>query len=416
MPFAHSGAMAVLLALVFGASRHVLADGGTEDEHGFLAPRRLTNNGAGDQNVWWKSCWDPEGSQTSIPWEISNHGNHYGIALECTYSVSWEMSPTVLQLIQANGADPNEFTFKVCWADKIDKNFRWWPWLHTNSADWRFDLAGLGSTLITPQNLAAVWRKGYMNLMPDALDYFARMGQVLDRKIIPKFLVYGWSKGATYNWHIGRWRPDLIQASVLVNGCNGKNYWGKPSGNKKAIADGLAPHLFFSSPMDTFLKCSHDATKKQVQSNRKHSQYIYHEEIPCGHHPTKCASHCPRPLEEIFNHPFWDFVHFSYSHANCEQWNTETECGDALCQWDSELSYCGEKHATSMNPSCEKFCSLEEVPSCGDVDLSNCTSSYAVLPIDQADADGMHSKCEVSGGQCVQAAQQFQCFFQDQCP
>lgn len=414
------------------------ADNGMEGENGLLAPRRLSN---ADQKVWWRSCSKPGATQTNIPFDISAQANHYGVTIKHQYNVRWPMSPEIDQMIRDDGADPLDFYFRVSWAENIDKNFRWWPWLHTNSKDFFNDLAALGSVLVRPTNLATTWRKGFMNVIPDALGYFARMGQVIDRKIIPKFLVFGWSKGATYSWPIGRWRPDLIQGSVLVHGCNSQNtYRGHtPSESEKADRAGLAPHLFFSSPDDEILHCSHKDTKKQVDSNLKvyngQVDYQRHEISPCSHHPTKCASHCPRPLEDLFFNPFWEFTNLTYHFTNCEHWTTETECTSAWCKWDAELSFCGEMHPTYMNPSCATFCDLQEVASCTDISVpwgeidanatlesdtivaleENCTSSYVVLPIDQANADGMHAKCEVVDGLCVEAVLRFQCFFQDRC-
>ena len=117
----------------------------------------------------------------------------------------------------------------------------------------------------------------------------------------------GFSKGATYSWRLPRWRPDVIQAAIMLHGCNnGKNYqWGDPKTKSKAY--GAVPTLFYTSQLDTYAKCTYKETNDQVKDNTKRgTPRQYYVDSPCGHHPEHCFPLCDYGTYYIDR--FWEFV------------------------------------------------------------------------------------------------------------
>lgn len=359
-------------------------------------------------------CLDPSiNPRPPIPaWEDQN-ANPHNVSFYCQFGVTWEKSEYLLGILAKSNADPNNFQFKVCW--DLDKNGekRAFPWLQSTSYDWQWDLSWMGSVVIKPMKLTTYWLDGYAQVIPDALDYYARMGEIAGRKIIPKFMVYGWSKGAIANWPLGRWRSDIVQAVVSVHGCSGEKTYDD-SHDVKAKSEGVSPYLFFSSTNDPILHCSSKDSSRQAKNQKKNQPLTFSYDTPCGHHPESCWPLCD--YNHIYVTPFWSFVQLAYQYQSCVQWTDKATCESVLCVWDTDLSICAESHPTRFTPSCKKFCGLDMVSSCSGLQEELCGQSYLLVPEEESQAKGMHSRCEFVDGQCASSTAQTQCFFQDECP
>lgn len=362
------------------------------------------------------SCVDGQTPRRSreLPAEISHKGNPYNETQSCQYNVEWEKSEDLLALMVGNDDDPEQFMFKVCWAVGSDPEYRTFPWMHANTADWKWHLMHGGAVMLSPMQLNPLWMKGYVNIMLDALDYFARMGEVFNRKILPRFMLYGWSKGATANWVLGRWRPDIIQAVVSVSGLKQTRSYTKV-GVRKSKIEGSSPYFFVSSEKDTFTPQAHKDARRQfnklTQSGIDAADFMAKKDFECGHHPDNCLPLCD--YNASYATPFRDFVRTAFSWRGCPHWTTKDDCNTYLCKWDSELQRCDMLHPTEINPSCERFCNRTQVDTCAGTPM--CESSYRTLSMEEASANGMHVACRLDGERCVDSADVFQCFFQDQC-
>jgi len=359
------------------------------------------------------SCLDSS-QQAEIPPELDQNYMAPESQYDCTYNVGWERSDYMVALMDKHDADAADYVFKVCWDAGADPGERHFPWVQSATGDFRYMLAMSGSITLTPMDQVNTWAYGIQNVMPDALDYYARMGEVANRKIIPKFMMFGWSKGATYFWPLGRWRQDLVQASILLHGCDTKTSAWTTDLPKKSVSKGVVPHLFGSSKLDTFSGCTYSSTTKQYKNQLKNQKETFYLESPCGHHPENCWPVCA--YNDTYLNPFWDFVELAYSlRQPCTETTDQKSCEEQLCIWDEPAGFCDEVHPTRLSPSCERFCPKTEVASCGDLDEATCGTSYRLLSIDEANADGMFSACEMVEGICTQSSSSYQCFFQDQC-
>jgi len=367
---------------------------------------RLTNN---------PSCVDKK-THDCIPPETDQNYQPPDSKYRCMQEQQWEMSDQILALMQKNKAVPDTYYFKVCWDDRINAEERHWPWVQTSGGDFKYELAAQGSVILNPDKPATNWENGFVNVMLDALDYYARMGEVSGRKIIPRFMLFSFSKGATYSWRLPRWGQDVIQGAVFLHGCNDDRVydWGEPPAKSKAY--GAAPTLFYSSQLDTYSKCTHKDTTGQVSSNQNRgTPKQYYVESTCGHHPENCHPLCDWVPNYIDR--FWEFVEEVLPlKPQCAEMTSEETCNELLGIWDSEDQVCDEKHPSTLTHACEKFCTKSIVDACEDVDVSNCDSSYVSHSRESAQADGMLSRCEVSNNLCVASQVKYQCFFQDQCP
>jgi len=356
-----------------------------------------------------KTTWE------RFPPEIDQNYQPPDSQRSCVWEQKWEYSDEILALMAENGADPDTYYFKVCWDNRFSAEERHWPWLQNNGGDFKYQLNAQGSVILNPENFVDIWSNGFANVISDALDYYARMGEVSGRKIIPKFMLFGFSKGATYSWKLPRWRQDLIHAAIFLHGCNDKGVfdWNDPETKSKAY--GAAPTMFYSSTLDTFSKCTYKDTSKQVKSNQKRgTPRQYYEESTCEHHPEHCFPLCDYKAEYIDR--FWEFVQEVLPlKPQCAEMTTEAKCNELLGIWDSEDEVCDEKHPTTLNRACEKFCTKSVVDACEDLNVSNCDASYVLHSRESAQANGMLSRCEVSNNFCVTSQVKYQCFFQDQC-
>jgi len=330
----------------------------------------------------------------------------------CKEHVKWVMTDYLIDLLARNKKDPADFHFKVCMDQDGDRDKRAFPWMHSTTSDWQYDLLSQGSVVLHPEDLVDVWMGGFQQSMPDALEYFARMGEVAGQKIIPKFMLYGWSKGAMAIWPLGRWRSDIVQAVVVVHGCDYPKMYDKTH-YKKANGDMMSPYLFFSSKRDGYLTCTENDSLSRYQKQKKYQPLTYHAETPCGHHPERCWPLCD--YNKTYVTPFWDFVNVSYTYQACIHVKDQQQCEADLCMWDADLGVCAEAHPTRFTPTCAKFCSLELVDSCSGLVEEACAKSYRLVPEEEAQAKGMHSQCQFAGGTCTSSASSAQCFFQDQC-
>jgi len=361
------------------------------------------------------SCVDKK-THERIPPEIDQNYQPPDSQWSCLWEQKWEYSDEILALMAEHDADPDTYYFKVCWDNRISAEERHWPWLQNRGGDFKYHLAAQGSIILNPEHFQEIWSNGFANVVLDALDYYARMGEVSGRKIIPRFMLLGFSKGATYSWRLPRWRPDVIQAAIMLHGCNnGYNYqWENPI--TKAKAYGAVPTLFYSSQKDTYAKCSYKETKDQVKANTdRGTPRQYYVESVCEHHPEHCFPLCD--YGPYYIDRFWEFVEEVLPlKPLCTEQTSEQACHEILGIWDSEDQVCDEKHPTTLTRACEKFCARSVVDACEDLDISTCTSSYVSRSREEAHANGMLSRCEVSEGFCVASKVTYQCFFQDQCP
>jgi len=197
------------------------------------------------------SCLDASAEMIPIPPDLNQNYKNPEVDYQCKFDVSWEHSDWMLATFEEYGADKETYKFKICWDSHADPEVRKFPWLQSAGSDWNSNLSKSGSVIFVPQDQINTWADGFQNVMPDALDYFCRMGEVLGRKFIPRFMLFGWSKGGTYLWNFGRWRQDLIQASILVHGCNSKYSRWTDDFPTKSKAYGVGPTLFISSKLDT---------------------------------------------------------------------------------------------------------------------------------------------------------------------
>lgn len=358
------------------------------------------------------SCLNESMVMTRKPVMLDQKSNPDGIVMDCAFEVQWEMSDFLKDLLNKHKVDPKNFRFRVCWSVNTSSESRSFPWIHSTTSDWRYWLAERGSVMLNQMDLMDYWLQGYQQVTPDAMDYWARMGEIVGRKIIPKFMLYGWSKGAICNWPLGRWRSDIVQGVVSVSGCNSKKAYDGTY-DKKAKSDGVVPYLFFSSWKDGFLDCSPGDTMTQYHRQLGVQPLTFHTETPCGHHPDRCWPACD--YNHTYVQPFWNFVDIAYAYQSCVAVTDQKTCEDYLCTWDADLGLCGEAHPTRFTPSCATFCDLQVVDMCSGLLEDACATSYRILPAEEAQANGMHSRCKFVEGDCVQAEAQFQCFFQDQC-
>jgi len=361
------------------------------------------------------SCVDRT-THERIPPEIDQNYQPPDSQYTCLWQQRWEISAEVLALMLENDAVPEAYYFKVCWDDRISAEERHWPWLQNQGGDFKFELTAQGSVILNPERFTEIWNNGFANVILDALDYYARMGEVSGRKIIPRFMLLGFSKGATYSWRLPRWRQDLIQAAVFLHGCNdGRRYdWETPRTKSKAY--GAAPTLFYSSAKDSFSKCTYGDTTYQRRANsNRGTPKQYYEESPCDHHPEHCFPLCD--YGPLYIDRFWAFMDEVLPlKPRCTEMTTEETCNELLGIWDDEDEVCDEKHPTTLTRACEKFCTKSIVDACEDMDVSNCNSSYVSNPHEQVNAKGILSSCVVSEDTCVESHVKYQCFFQDQCP
>jgi len=360
------------------------------------------------------SCVDGT-SEAPIPPELDQNANTFGTDYACRTGVSWEHSDYMLELMAEYGSSPDIYLFKVCWDRRASAEVRKFPWVQSAGADWRYKIAAEGSVVISMLDQVETWANGFQNVIQDALEYFARRGEVNNRKIIPRFMLMGWSKGGTYLWPLCRWRQDLAQASILMHGCDSKYSLWTSDLPKKSEYDGVVPTLFISSALDTYSKCTYADSKKQYKNQKKQSDRQYYAESPCGHHPENCWPVCD--YNATYHTPFWNFVDEALSlRQPCLEDKDEQTCLSHLCLWDSEEGFCEETYPSTMSKFCERFCPKAEVATCEGLDESQCTVSYRALSLEEADGNGFLAACEYSGGACVQASSSYQCFFQDQCP
>lgn len=345
----------------------------------------------------------------------------------CKYGVSWEHSDYLLSLMQGHDADPADYKFRVCWDLNSSAEERHFPWVQSAGGDWKYNLSLSGSIILNPMDQVSTWKYGFPNVMMDALDYYARMGEVVERKIIPRFMLFGWSKGATFLWPLGRWRQDLIQGAILLHGCSSTNSWWTTNFPVKSKSVGVVPHLFASSKKDYYVKCTAKDTRRQYKAQSKNQYHTYYLESPCGHHPERCWPKCN--YSQTYVDPFWSFVRATYQMRQpCTYENSKHNCESLLCHWDDEFQVCDERHPARLVPSCERFCGRTQVASCGGnhtgagthTSYSNhslsCGSTYVAHAREVVGANGMLSACRLIDGLCTQSPLSFQCFFQDQCP
>jgi len=361
------------------------------------------------------SCVDKK-THERVPPEIDQNYQPPDVQYSCLWQQKWAISDEVLALMQTNKADPDSFYFKVCWDDRINAEERHWPWVQNQGGDFRYALAAQGSVILNPERAQEIWSDGFSNIMLDALDYYARMGEVSGRKIIPRFMMLAFSKGATYSWRLPRWRPDLIQGAIMLHGCNNKRVhdWGDPQ--TKSAPYGGAPTLFYSSKLDTYSKCTFETTTSQVSANKQRGiPRQYYEESPCQHHPEQCFPLCD--YGALYIDRFWEFLEEVLPlKPRLTEMTTEESCTELLGIWDGEDQACDETHPSTLTRACKKFCTKSMVDACEDLDVSNCNSSYVSHLRESVQANGMLSRCEVSNNFCVASQVKYQCFFQDQCP
>jgi len=358
-----------------------------------------------------RSCLDSSVPDKPFP-EDGHKGNPYGANMVCRINVGWLKSEFMQNLFDKYNKDGDTYTLKMCWDKEFDPEKRWFPWFYTNTGDFKRQLVYAGSTIICPMDLMGVWMDGFHQVVPEALDSFARMGEIDERKIIPKFMLYGWSKGAMGTWKIGIQRSDIVQGSALLHGCVSPKKWDDTYA-KRTDKMSTCPHLMISSPNDGFVDCTWKDTEKHYKKHKGY-QGVTLATTPCGHHPDSCFPACDLNLS--FIDPFWAFVKTAYEDSTlCNQWTSIGDCQLNLCLWDSEFGACTDAHPVKMTPSCERFCEKQLVDSCGDQAEPQCSGSYVILPVEVANAKGIHSKCEWTAGQCVPSGDAFQCFFQDQC-
>jgi len=361
------------------------------------------------------SCLDETVEMIDLPPDLDQNYYPPGYAYLCQYHVGWEHSDWMLETFVTYGADKDDYLFKVCWERFMDPEVRQFPWIMSAGGDWRYNLSSTGSIIMSPEDQVNTWANGFQNVMPDAMDYFARMGEVVGIKIIPRFMLFGWSKGATYLWPLGRWRQDLVHASLLLHGCNVNGRKWTDDMPFKSKSNGVGPTLFISSKLDTFAKCTYKDTKKQYKNQKKHQKKTYYIESPCGHHPESCWPVCD--YLDVYVAPYWDFVREVLPlRQTCTEAKDKKTCDERLGIWDETEGFCGEKYPSRLSRFCERFCPKSEVDSCEALDEATCGMSYKLLSKEQANANGMFSACELVDGACVESSSSYQCFFQDQCP
>jgi len=361
------------------------------------------------------SCLDETAAMIPIPEDLDQNWMAPDVDYTCKYDVSWEHSEWMLATFDEYGADKEDYKFKVCWESHADPEKRTFPWLQSAGGDWRYNFTRTGAVVLNPQDQVNTWANGFQNVMPDALEYYCRMGEIVGRKIIPRFMLFGWSKGGTYLWPLGRWRQDLVQASMLIHGCNSKYSLWTDSFPSKSKSYGVGPTLFISSKLDTYSKCTYADTQKQYKNQKKENPRTYYFESPCGHHPENCWPVCD--YYQTYVAPFWDFVQEVLPlRQTCTEATDQKSCGEMLGLWDEAEGFCEEKFPAVLSRSCEKFCPKSEVGSCASLDEATCGTSYKLLSTEEANANGMFSACEFVGGACVESPSSYQCFFQDQCP
>jgi len=358
-----------------------------------------------------KSCLDPDMPDEPFP-EDGHKGNPYGGWMVCREGITWEKSEFIQDLFDKYGQDGDTYLFMMCYEHSFDPEKRWFPWFYTNTGDFKKELVYVGSTIISPIDLLGIWMDGFQQVVPEALDWFARMGEIEERKIIPKFMMYGWSKGATGSWQIGKKRSDIVQGSALLHGCVSSKQFDDTY-TKKAEKKGTPPHLIISSPLDLYVKCTWSDSQKHFKKLKGY-QGVTFAESPCGHHPDQCYPACD--LNKTFYDPFWAFVKTAYEDSSlCNQWKSPEDCSAMLCLWDTTLDVCTDAHPVKMTPTCATFCESELVEFCGPLSEEECSGHHMILSVDEASAKGMHSRCEWTGTECWHAEASFQCFFQDQC-
>jgi len=365
------------------------------------------------------SCLD-ESQQAPIPCDVDQNCDLWDTDYQCQWNVQWEMSDYILDLMDKHGAPPSLYQFKVCWdANSVDAEVRRFPWLQSAGTDWRYGVVVEGSIILTMMDQVDTWAKnGLQNVLPDALEDFARKGEVAGWKIVPRFMLFGWSKGATYFLPIGTWRPDLVQAAILLHGCRSSaTAWDTNNMPQHAKENGVVPFMFYSSPLDPTAGCTWKDTTKAFDKQLKHQKKTYLVESHCGHHPENCWPACD--YKKLYLDTFWKFVAEAYSvRQPCVGDKKQSQCNDKLCVWDDENEdkpYCDERYPSRMSKSCQRFCKKTEVAFCASMDQSDCGGSYRVLPTEETGANGMFSACKFVDGQCVDSASSFQCFFQGQC-
>jgi len=392
---------------------------------GYLAERMhehtntTSDDVSGGRRMPNPSCLD-ETQQAEIPCDLDQNCDLWGTDFKCRYNVQWDMSDYILDLMDQHGASPSLYKFKLC-ADynSAHPEVRRFPWLQSAGTDWRHGVSVEGSIILTMMDQVETWAKnGLQNVLPDALEDFARKGDVDGMKIVPRFMLFGWSKGSTYFLPIGRWRPDLIQAEILLNGCNSRKYaWDSTNMPQQAKNAAVVPFLFYSSKLDHYAGCTWKDTTTEFEKQLKNQKKTYLVEAPCGHHPENCWPVCD--YKKLYQDTFWEFVAEAYSvRQPCLGEKKKSKCNDHLCVWDEDdenKMFCEERFPSRLSKSCKKFCTHAEVASCAGMDQTECGGSYRVLPTEEAGANGMFSACKFVDGQCVDSASSFQCFFQEQC-
>merc|ERR1712048_1091855 len=61
------------------------------------------------------------------------------------------------------------------------------PWVQSAGGDWRYNFTKTGAVVLNPQDQINTWANGFQNVMPDALEYYCRMGEVVGRRAGPIF-------------------------------------------------------------------------------------------------------------------------------------------------------------------------------------------------------------------------------------
>jgi len=366
------------------------------------------------------SCLN-ESRQAGIPCDIDQNCDLFGTDIECRYNVQWEMSAYILDLMDKHGASEELYHFKVCWDNNsADAEVRRFPWVQSTMTDWRYGIAVEGSILLNMKDQVDTWAaNGLQSVLPDALEDFARKGEVVGMKIVPRFMLFGWSKGAAYFMPLGRWRPDLVQAVIVMHGCRTDKYTWDKDPPKQSHNNGVVPYLFYSSPLDKASGCTWKDSQKEFERQLKNQKKTYLVESGCGHHPENCWPVCD--LKTLYQDNFWEFVGKAYSvRQPCVGEKKKSKCLEKLCVWDDsddnkDKHVCEERYPSRLSRSCQRFCGKAEVASCAGLGKSDCRGSYRVLPAEETGANGMFSACKFADGQCADSALSFQCLFQDQC-
>lgn len=361
------------------------------------------------------SCMNDKVARADLPPELDQNYKPPECDFTCVFDVSWDHSEWMLATFEEFGADPDDYKFKVCWEFDVSPEERQFPWVFLAGSDWRFNLSLSGSVILHPSNAVDTWAHGFQNVMPDALEHFARMGEVAGRKIMPRFMLFGWSKGGGWIWPLASWRPDLVQGSVVLHACAAKSHLWTRNFSKKAVAQGVAPQMLGTSKEDKVWPCTYKDTTRRHKNASTYQWLTVFVKSPCGHHPDQCWPLCN--YASLYVRPFWKFVERAQSRRQgCRSMNNQKQCEELLCLWDTSRGYCEETYPTRLSRSCRLFCRRSQVASCDGLKWATCRKSYKVLSAKEANANGHLSACEHVNGTCVQSPVSSQCFFQDQCP